>query len=82
MIEVRIPLIEICEYSQQSSLDAYIYGRLLAAGVPLVETGTPVREVIFSRDGVLEHVGDSVVQNCIVWRWHEKDEWPPAECWH
>jgi hypothetical protein len=78
VIEVRIPMSDLCEYSQQSSIDSYMCGKLLAAGVPVLQVGVlgDPEAVSFSREGILEHVGIDLKLNCIVWRWHEKDEFP------
>lgn len=75
MIEVRIPMSSLCEYSSSDSLNEYIYGKCLAAGMPL-KRKMP-EEVVFCREGTFEHAGTDIFSNCVVYRWHEKGEFAP-----
>jgi hypothetical protein len=75
MIEVRIPLSALYEYSSNESLNEYIYGKCLAAGMPL-QAEMP-ENVVFCREGTFEHVGSDPLSNCVIYRWYEKGEFSP-----
>jgi hypothetical protein len=70
MIEVRIPHRSLLEYSTDAAANAYILGRVMAAGIPI----TP-RTAEFTRDGILEGEMDPIT-DCVIFRWYECDEIP------
>ena len=74
MIEIRIPFIEACEYSNSESFGAFVKGKMIAGGVPL-DSG-PL--FTFLRAGFLECCGQDVRLNVYIWRWYEEDEYTGA----
>lgn len=74
MIEVRISSREQCEYSTKEAVDAYLLGKMIAAGFPI----DPKSEVFkLLRNGVLQHVGLDPKSDCVIWRWYEEGEFTP-----
>jgi hypothetical protein len=75
VIEVRIPLTEICEYTGPLYVETFFHPKLLSAGIPEKELG-------LDREGILVDYGTMFDQSCIIWRWYPKGEYPPTEYLH
>jgi hypothetical protein len=61
MIEVRIPARDFAEYATPEGANGYIYGKLIAANIPMQTDGRLMRGEMFN---YTEFCGD-----CLVYQW-------------